>query len=127
MEGRETTLKKPSDLEKTPLSLGGRKEENPAPINTVVGKLTLTEGPQLEIMARISNTHMITALQLGYIMEVGYNSKFVGGMKDQLLRLSVAKDGLGRRDIIDALEKGSKLPESYYGAPEKTPRIWEED
>ena len=81
----------------------------------------------MEIMARISNTHMITALQLGYIMEVGYNSKFVGGMKDQLLRLSVAKDGLGRRDIIDALEKGSKLPESYYGAPENTPRIWEED
>lgn len=100
------------DLEKAPIYLG--KEKPDPPVSRAMSHLTVTEGTALEEMARLHGQDMVDALAVGYIYSDMYGSKYVRGRIDQLLRLSIAKDGQGRRDIIDVVDAGGTLPDGYY-------------
>lgn len=105
------------DLEKAPIYLG--KERPDPPVSRAMSHLTVTEGAPLEEMARIHGQDMVDALAVGYIYSEMYGSKYVRGRIDQLLRLSVAENGQGRRDIIDVVDAGGTLPDSYYNGQGK--------
>ena len=98
-----------------------------APVNTVVRAQTPTTGHKLEIASRVTNRHIVDAMQLSYVMTEVYRSKFVEGLKDQMLRMSISKEGLGRGELIETLRAGGSLPESYYEGPQTAPTEWTED
>lgn len=104
--------KKAQDLETAPVYLG--KSQPDPPVNKAISHLTTTEGDALEEMARLHGPDMVNALSIGYIYSTVYNSAYVRGRINQLLRLSISKDGEGRRDIIDVVDAGGKLPDAYY-------------
>ena len=109
--------KKAADLVNNPVYLG--KSQPDPPVNKAISQLTVTEGQELEEMARIHGQDMVNALSIGYIYSEMYGSDYVRGRIDQLLRLSVAKGGQGRRELIDAVEAGGKLPDAYYSGEGK--------
>lgn len=106
-----------SDLIANPVYLG--KSQPDPPVNKAISHLTVTEGQALEEMARIHGQDMVNALSIGYIYSEMYGSDYVRGRIDQLLRLSVAKGGQGRRDLIDVVDAGGKLPDAYYNGEGK--------
>lgn len=110
-------IKTVKELAKNPIYLG--KDRPDPPVTKAMGHLTTTEGPALEEMARIRGSEMVRALSVGYIYSDMYGSKFVRGMIDQLLRISISMDGQGRRDIIDVVDAGGTLPEGYYSGQSK--------
>lgn len=109
--------KKAADLVNNPVYLG--KSQPDPPVNKAISHLTVTEGQALEEMARIHGQDMVNALSIGYIYSEMYGSDYVRGRIDQLLRVSVAKGGQGRRELIDAVEAGGKLPDAYYNGEGK--------
>lgn len=99
-----------------------------APVNTVVKAQTPTRGHALEIGSRITNKHVSDALLISYTMVEGYRSDYVAGKKDMLLRMAIAKDGLGRTELIETLRAGGSLPDSYYDSPNDNKfTSWTED
>lgn len=88
-----------------------------APVNTVVRAQTPTRGHALEIGTRITNRHVSDAMLISYTMVEGYKSEYVAGKKDLLLRMAIAKNGLGRTELIETLRAGGSLPDSYYESP----------
>lgn len=106
-----------SELVNHPVFLG--KSQPDPPVNKAISHLTVTEGEALEEMARIHGREMVNALSIGYIYSEIYNSAYVRGRINQLLRCSISKGGQGRRDIIDAVEAGGKLPDAYYSGEGK--------
>ena len=106
-----------SDLVNNPVYLG-RSQPDP-PVNKAISNLTITDGELLEEMARVHGQEMVNALSIGYIYSNVYGSKYVRGRIDQLLRLSISKAGQGRREIIDVVDAGGKLPDAYYSGDGK--------
>lgn len=106
-----------SDLVNNPIYLG-RSQPDP-PVNKAISNLTITDGELLEEMARVHGQEMVNALSIGYIYSNVYGSKYVRGRIDQLLRLSISKAGQGRREIIDVVDAGGKLPDAYYNGEGK--------
>lgn len=118
--------KSAADLANSPVYLG--KSQPDPPVNKAISHLTVTEGQALEEMARVFGQEMVNALSIGYIYSEMYGSDYVRGRIDQLLRLSVAKGGQGRRDLIDIVDAGGKLPDAYYsGEGKKTSSFYPAD
>lgn len=105
------------DLERNPFFLG--KDKVDAPVTKAMGHLTATEGPLLEEMARVNSPEMVKAMTVGYILSEMYGSKYIKGRMNQILRVSIADHGQGRRDIIDVVDAGGTLPEGYYSGQSK--------
>lgn len=110
-------MKNVKDLAKMPFFLG--KDRPDPPVSKAMGHLTVTEGPLLEEMARVRGPDMANALSIGYIYAKMYDSKYVGGRMDQILRVSIGSDGQGRRDIIDAVEAGGTMTDGFYNSQGK--------
>lgn len=92
-----------------------------APITVVLRNFMMEEGKALELTSRM-NLAAIKAAQVTYIFstqlrcpvtgEIG--SPFLVESMEQIERLLISKDGLGRQDQIAALQAGGRLPDSYY-------------
>lgn len=118
-------MKTANDLKSNPQPIK-RPDEKEAPIQTAYRHLTVTEGKQLEIMSR-SNPTLAKAAHLAFIFNStiahdlpdGIESvgiPYVEGYITLVERMSVALDGKGRQELIDALGAGGKLPDAYYDA-----------
>lgn len=101
-----------SELSKHPLFNVGRNAE--APVSRGIDNLTTEQGDRLQLMARINSPEMVRAVAIANIYVNIYGSKYVKGIIDEKLRLSVATNGQGRREIIDVVDAGGNLPAEYY-------------
>lgn len=84
------------------------------PVNTALDRLTITDGETLEIMTR-ADPGVIRAAQILYIYTNVYQSAYARGRLEQLYRLKISQDGQGRRELIDAVEAGGRIPDSALG------------
>lgn len=107
-------LNKATDLVKNPYFTPKQMAE--PPVSRAMDTLTVVDGAPLEEMARVDSPEMVKAVSIGYIYSRVYGCKYVEGRVDQILRLSIARQGLGRREIVDVIEAGGQLPEGYYTA-----------
>lgn len=99
------------------------------PVKAIVGHLTIEDGAELEIMTRTTPA-VVRAARIGYIYANVFRSAYVAGSVEQIERLAVSVGGQGRRDLIDAVEAGGKVPDAYYNenakrSPEAT-AVWEQ-
>lgn len=104
--------RKPADLEDNPQFYAPAKE--PLPVTRTTEYLCTTDGDLLEVMTRVTSPTMADALQISHIMSKGRGSRYVAGRCDQIMRVAVSRDGMGRRDLVDALEAAGKTPDAYY-------------
>lgn len=116
--------KSPMDLLNEDDSKNGLPDRNKkpeAPITTVLRNFMSKHGEELELTTRM-NGPAVKAAQVSYIFETMFTdpvtgqkeSPFIHGMMEQIERLLVSFEGLGRKDQIDALSAGGKLPDAYY-------------
>lgn len=82
------------------------------PVNTALDKLSKLDGEELEISTR-SNTTLNRAAAAGLIYVFAFNSGYAAARVEQIERLAVSVDGQGRRDVIDAIAAGGKVPDEY--------------
>ena len=83
------------------------------PFNQVIDMLSVTEGKKLELMTR-ANKAMADAMSIGYGMVFRFGSGYVGERIDQLKRLAVSMGGKGRTEIVQSLQAGSGVPDSFF-------------
>lgn len=74
-------------------------------------------------MSRINSPETVKAVSIGNIYTNIYGSKYVKQRIDQLLRLGIATNGAGRREIIDVVDAGGTLPGEYYTGQKKSYRV----
>lgn len=84
------------------------------PVKAIVGHLTVEDGAELELMTHTTPA-VVRAARIGYIYARVFRSSYVAGSVEQIERLAVSVGGQGRRDLIDAVEAGGKVPDAYYG------------
>ena len=82
------------------------------PVNTAISQLTRLEGNELEISTR-SGPVMARAAAVGYIYTHVFGSGYVQGRIEQLERLAISAGGQGRKDLIEAVKAGGRMPDSY--------------
>ena len=82
------------------------------PVNTALDKLSKLDGEELEISTR-SNTTLNRAAAAGLIYAFTFESRYAAARVEQIERLAVSVDGQGRRDVIDAIAAGGKVPDEY--------------
>lgn len=111
--------KSAEDLVKDPsfVSLGSAPE---IPVRTALKQLMTTQGDGLELSTR-SSPAIARAASIGYIYTTVYASQYVQGRVEQMERLAVSMQGQGRRDLIDTVKAGGRMPDSYYAANGRTP------
>ena len=83
------------------------------PFNQTVDILSKTGGPQLELFCR-SNKGLIEAAEVAYAEMFRFHSKYVEGMMNQIMRFSVSANGKGREEMVQSLQAGSGVPDSFY-------------
>lgn len=111
--------KDPQELRENP-QIRPRSGMPELPVNTAIKQLTKLGGDELEISTR-SNPTLARAASVGYIYSHVYGSKYVQGRIEQIERLAISAGGAGRRDMIDAVKAGGRIPDAYYGAPKSSP------
>lgn len=110
--GCENTTRHAPEVEKHPFFKGNAPPD--APVSKGITNLTTESGPRLQLMSRISNRETMQAVAIANIYTNIYGSAYVKGRIDEILRVNVGRDGLGRREIIDIVEAGGSLPPEYY-------------
>lgn len=115
-------MKTSKDLIDAPQPIDNKKDKE-APIQTAYRYLTTTDGALLELMTR-ANPTLARAAHLGYIFNTTilhdtpdgaqFGNAYVAGYIEQIERVAVSMNGGGRRELIDALTAGGRLPDSYY-------------
>lgn len=101
-----------SELENHPLFQPRKSAE--APVSVGLRNLMSEEGKSLEIMSRIINEQMVSAINIGHIYSEIYGSKYVTEKVAKLERISTAKDGEARKESIAMVDAGGNLPSEYY-------------
>ncbi len=99
------------DLRNNP-RVGAQSKRPELPVNTALDKLSKLGGEELEISTR-SNTTLNRAAAAGLIYTFTFKSGYAAARVEQIERLAVSVDGQGRRDVIDAIAAGGKVPEEY--------------
>ncbi len=100
------------DLERNP-KIGAQAAKRPElPVNTALDKLSKLDGKELEISTR-SNTTLNRAAAAGLIYMFAFGSGYAAARVEQIERLAVSVGGQGRRDVIDAIAAGGKVPDEY--------------
>ena len=91
-----------------------------APVNTVLSNFMKPSGPELELLTR-TTPQLARAAEVCFLygtqikMEDGtMGSPAVRDLWGLIMRMSVSMDGLGRKEQIEALQAGGKLPDSYF-------------
>ena len=105
------TKKPASDLVDHPRLTPPSSSASELPVTTALDKLTITDGQMLEIMTR-ADSGVIRAAQILYIYTNVYQSQYAAGRMEQLYRLKISQDGLGRRELIDVVDAGGRIPDS---------------
>lgn len=73
-------------------------------------KLSVTEGPDLEMTANITSASQFDLVLMGGVYgDHGLRSQYFRGQQDRCLRLTVSFMGRGRSDIVE-IGKSVKLP-----------------
>ncbi len=85
------------------------------PFNDTVNILSTTGGPKLEMFCR-SNKPVVEAAQVCFDMAYRFKSPYIIGMMDQIMRFSVSAEGKGRAEMVQALQAGSGVPDSFYAS-----------
>lgn len=98
------------DLGKNPQIRQTKRPE--LPVNTALDKLSKLGGEELEISTR-SSTVLNRAAAAGLIYVFAFGSGYAAARVEQVERLAVSVDGQGRRDVIDAIAAGGKVPDEY--------------
>ncbi len=90
--------------------------ERDIPVNTVVSQISRTDGEDLELTTRLT-TQMARAVSMGHLFgsPISFNSVWVISRTDQLMRLAVSMGGEGRKDLIEALRAGGRVPDAAFG------------
>lgn len=91
-----------------------------APVNTVLSNFMIESGPGLELLTR-TTPQLAKAAEVCLIygtqikLEDGAaGSPFVRDLWAMIMRMAVSMDGEGRKEQIEALQAGGKLPDSYF-------------
>lgn len=83
------------------------------PFNQTVDILSSTSGPRLELFCR-SNKSLVEAAEVCYNMAYRFKSKYIMGRMDQIMRFSVSANGQGRAEMVQSLQAGAGVPDSFY-------------
>lgn len=90
-----------------------------APVKTVVDKLSATEGKQLQLTTRTSSS-IARAMHAAYLYGELFDLQVIRGEAELLMRMAISQGGQGRRDLIDSLEAGGRMPAEYYTDAKKS-------
>lgn len=101
-----------ADLKNNP-HLRTMPEAPEAPVKTVVDKLSATEGKQLQLTTR-TNASIAKAMHTAYLYGEIFDLQVIRGEAELLMRMAISQGGLGRRELIDSLDAGGKMPAEYY-------------
>lgn len=85
------------------------------PFEQVYEAFLATHGEKLEMMAR-TNPTLALALYRNNTRRAKYDSQFDHDEKDLLLRISISSGGLGRKEMVEALQSGAGVPGEYFGS-----------
>lgn len=108
------------DLRQDPKVAAANPKRPELPVNTALDKLSKLQGEELEISTR-SNTTLNRAAAAGLIYVHTFGSSYAAARVEQIERLAVSVDGQGRRDVIDAIAAGGKVPDEYLnGDPSRS-------
>lgn len=83
------------------------------PVAKGMGYLTKTDGVSLEILTR-TNREIVFAIAAGSAFALRYNSGYIKNKVEQVERLAISSGGLGRQEIIQVVQAGGQLPDTYY-------------
>lgn len=73
-------------------------------------KLSVTDGPGLEMMANITSAGQFDLILMGGVYgDNGLRSQYFRGQQDRCLRLTVSHMGRGRTDVVE-IGKSVKIP-----------------
>ena len=65
-------------------------------------KLSVTDGPDLEMMANITSSGQFDLILMGGVYgDQGLRSQYFRGQQDRCLRLTVSYQGRGRTDVVE--------------------------
>jgi len=79
-------------------------------------KLSVTDGPDLEMMANITSASQFDLILMGGVYgDQGLRSQYFRGQQDRCLRLTVSHMGRGRTDVVE-IGKSEKLPVWGFGS-----------
>lgn len=94
-------------------------ERETAPVHTpfdqVYAALLSTEGERLEMMSRTTPS-LAVALYRNNTRRCKYDSSFDNEEKNLLLRVSISTGGLGRKEMVEALQSGAGVPGEFFGS-----------
>ncbi len=83
------------------------------PFDKTYDVLTSTGGPKLEMMTRTTRK-LARAVDVGFNLMFNYNSHYIRGRLDTLMRLHVSMGGKGRAEMVQSLQAGSGVPGEFY-------------
>lgn len=85
------------------------------PFDQVYEALLNTRGEKLEMMSRLTPA-LAVAMYRNHTRRSKYDSSFDHDEKDLLLRISISSGGLGRKEMVEALQSGAGVPGEYFGS-----------
>ena len=93
----------------------GSFESDPmqTPFNQTVDILSTTGGPRLELFCR-STKSLVEAAEVCYNMAYRFKSPYIIGRMNQIMRFSVSANGQGRSEMVQSLQAGSGVPDSFF-------------
>lgn len=105
--------KSPSDLLTEPLQDAAMSSSRTPPVSKAISYLAVTEGQQLEILTR-TNRQIVAAIDAGTVYVYRYRSNYILSRIQQIERLAISSEGLGRSEMIEAVRAGGAMPDSFY-------------
>lgn len=89
------------------------KGSQDTPFDKAYASLTVTGGRRLEMMTR-ATPKLAQAIGVSYNMMFNYQSAYIKGRIDTLMRIHVSMGGKGRSEIVQSLQSGSGVPGEFY-------------
>lgn len=111
-----------SDLKRAPkidiITQSGAPE---LPVKAVSEKLSAESGNKLQLNTR-ANPKLVSAVAFGHVYVHRFNSTYVAGRLDEVMRLAVSMSGLGRQEQIELVRAGGAVPDAYFSPDGKKDR-----
>lgn len=83
------------------------------PVTKGMGYLAAEQGNRLEMMTR-TNRAIISGISAGSAYVYRYESPYIQGKVDRLMRLAVSSGGEGRKEMIAMVQAGGQMSDAYY-------------
>lgn len=101
------------DLLDNPMTDESTTSARTPPVNKAISYLAVTDGLNLEILTR-TNRPIVAAIDAGTVYTIRYRSRYIMQRIQQMERLAISSDGLGRTEMIEAVRAGGSMPDSFY-------------